>query len=371
MAQKRFHIKNDGTVEECRKKFSPCALDGHWASAEAARIHLDNIAFIAERKAEIAEFEIARRDPWNPKHYYAIFNPDKWYGSARKFSEDMDNYLAVHGRIPLYLQGRMTFKLHYFTGTDLHLDITVKPQIEMDPTAPSRTTWNWAVALTQKNRFRDDIVLKSTALDFSFDADIVSSIKELESIFEYAVKRVAPRRTGWETEEPDYSSQVNKMSASFMGMFNAIESLVRPNLGLWQEGHGDFKNSFDNTVVVDVEYNQSAFNPQAFKDFVRGNYYYSNEIIDAEIRVTDGEEGDGRALWAVCRKNGQWSVTTLTYAGERHDNVTPTAEDIRAHVYWHVIKEMNIDNQEQAFKKSQYAADLFTMVENEIAYHNG
>jgi hypothetical protein len=155
-------------------------------------------------------------------------------------------------------------------------------------------------------------------------------------------------------------------------MFNAIESAVRLDAELFFEGHGDFKDSTDDKVVVDAVYQRSTFSAQAFKDFIRSGHFYRDTKVDADIRVTDSRgKGDAPASWTLYRKDGVWRVAVTCWDGRAFDTVATTAEEVRGHVYWQMMNEITPNKQDEAFKVSQYAADIFTMVESELAAHNG
>lgn len=382
MKQKAFHIAANGAIEACRK-FPRCGLENHWAEARSAEIHLDNLAYVAERDAKVAEFNAIRRDIGHPQHYRVSFDTSSKSTSGRKFGEEMANHVAHYGSLPSYLCGSLRFRMKYLSNIDLRVFIETEPVIDMK-TAQVTRQWT-ATYMEYKKRLAahemhltgesaHETVVEKLYLNFNDDQNIKQSLARLEAMFAGICRRRDPVRSKrLDVPVDDYTVEVNQMMDRFMDMFNAIEGVTR--LGeLWQHGYGDFKGCVDSDdkVVVDVEYGRSTFSAQTFKDFVRSNHYFRGCTIDADIRVTDSRgRDDYGASWSVYRKDGIWRVATTCWDGQRFDTVAPTAEEVRGHIYWQMMNEIDPDNQEKAFKVSQYAADLFTMVESELAAHNG
>jgi hypothetical protein len=375
MKQKAFHIAADGSIEQCRK-FPKCKLEDHWAEEEHVRVHLDNIAYRAEVDAKVAAFNEV--SPQN--HFRAHFADSLWHASARKFGEQMDEHVAQYGSRPRHISGYLRFTLKFLHEVDIRVVIETYSVID---TENGRVTRKWtATAMEYHHRLptithhrqerNHEKVLKTLDLDFSgHGSDFKNAFASLEQLFEFAVQKSDPLRGKGLVQSP-YAEEVKGMMDRFMDMFNAIEGASRTDAELFYEGHGDFKDSVDNTVVVDVEYQRSAFSAQTFKDFVRSNYYYRGETIDADIRVRDSRgKGDAPASWTLYRKGGIWRVAVRCWDGREFDTVATTAEEVRGHVYWQMMNEVVPNKQDEAFKVSQYAADLFTMVESELAAHNG
>lgn len=371
MAQKKFHINDAGMVERCRNP--RCNARGkirnHWAEAEHARIHLDNIAFLAEVAAEVAAFRAVAGNMQHPKHFRAIFSQEKHNDNIRKFRERMDNYVAYYGEKPSYLAGSVRYRLkHWRWRHEIFFNIQVTPVIETERGITSRL---WKATVTEVDETQYDSRKKEKTLheiELSFDnhKDFDANIAKLKEAYEIALKATGKHHLD------NYAEFTDPMIKKFWEMFDAIEGVAQGDMDIWYNlGRGDFRNSHDGKIVVDVNYDKSTFTGQSFIDFVQRNLTFGDRFTDAEVRVTDEVDGHPRASWSLYRKDGIWSVATRTFEGEKQDNLTPTSEDVRSHVYWHVFREININNQEEALKKADYAAAVFNAVEAGLVTSNG
>jgi hypothetical protein len=365
MAQKKFHIDAKGEIALCRKNMQRCPADMHWAEAEHARIHLSNLDFIAERDAKIAAFMPIKTNTSHPQHFRAWFSTENSSDSIRKFRENIDHYVAEHGEIPSYLEGTMRYTLgHSRWRQEIYFHIDVSPEIDLEDGYINRR-WKIRVVEFDDNQlvFRNKHkTLHEVELIFDDHKEFEANIVKLRKAYVIALKA-----TGKHYLE-DYSEFTEPMVKKFWEMFDAIESVVQGEWDLWYNlGRGYFTKSTDDQIIVDVNYDRSAFSGQSFTNFAGKDQSYADRLMDAEIRLNDEIEGHPRASWSLYRKDRIWSVATRTFEGLHQDNLTPTSEDVRSHVYWHVIREVNPDKQEIALKKAQVAADLFTAVENELA----
>lgn len=377
MAQKAFHINDNGEIELCRS-MSRCnsklrnsgrpARD-HWAEEEHVRIHLDNIAYLAEIKAKVDNFERIKGNMGDPSHFRWVFSGDNHNDSVRRFREAMDNYVANIGSLPVYLAGNLHYRLpHWRPLHNIYFDVSVSPVIDPET---GKITRVWTAKVTEEDNTQWDPkrkrkVLHEVTLSFDDPKNFEASILKLKTT--YVAALMATGKTEYaRLEDVEYENLAETMENRFWEMFDALESEYRGQQYLWMELlRGDFKDSDIPKIVVDVNYDRSAFNGNTFREFTLRNHYF-NGIIDADIRVTDEIVGHPRASWSLYRKDGIWSVVTRTFEGYTEDNLTPTAENVRSHVYWHVMRHVNIDKHEIAMKKADYAADLFTAVEEELA----
>jgi hypothetical protein len=292
----------------------------------------------------------------------------------------MDEHVAQYGSRPRYISGSLRFTLKFLHEIDIRVVIETYPVIDNEHGIVTRK-WT-ATAMEYHHRLptitshrqkrTHEKVLKTLDLDFSgHGREINKSFERLEELFEFAVRTSDPLRGNGLIEFP-YAEEVQGMMDRATDMFNAIESAVRLDAELFFEGHGDFKDSTDDKVVVDAVYQRSTFSAQAFKDFIRSGHFYRDTKVDADIRVTDSRgKGDAPASWTLYRKDGVWRVAVTCWDGRAFDTVATTAEEVRGHVYWQMMNEITPNKQDEAFKVSQYAADIFTMVESELAAHNG
>lgn len=368
MAQSAVHILEDGTIEKChrfRKRIAGCTRTDHWETVESARIHLDNKAYLAERAVATSEFGHAEKMFHHPRRLNAAFPTTDWSSSTvRTFGAQVDAHVAQHGSLPVYLWGVMSWQKNRH-GMTYDTTVTVETVMDKETLELSR---RWSVVAKIAEQYRADLVMRDVELDFDSYQSSRTSYEKLREAFACAVELASPGIQFAKPDDQPTEEVVEALMGRFRDMYGAVETAMRPILEVRNDELGDFTNSEDEKIVVDVEYNRSTFSAQSFKAYFRDNLRYNKpESVEAEIRVTDRRmAGRGETFWSLYRKDGVWSVVTATKDAS-HDNLTPTAEDVRSHVYWHVIREINPDDQEQAFAKSQYAADLFTAVEDELA----
>lgn len=369
MAQSAVHILEDGTIEKCRRFRSvlfACERQPHWETVRAAEIFLDNKAYLAERAATIKEFTDTERNFSHPRRIHVTFPADKWGNlTVRKFGAGMEAYVARHGALPLNLSGVMTFRINKGGGRTYLATIEVKTVMDKVTLETSR---RWSVLGKVTERFKDDWILRDLELDFSRSQ--IPGIEALREAF-FCLFQLAVPATGWDKPGPRFAAEIDELISRFRDMYGAIEAVMGEPLDVSMDNLGDFRDSADDKIVVDVEYDRSLLTAQSFRDYFREHIRFNRPAtVDAEVRVTDRRrDSDGETLWSLYRKDGVWSIVTAVSGGASNDSLTPTAEDVRSHVYWHVIREINPDDQEQALAKSQYAADLFTAVETELALH--
>ena len=364
MAQVKFHV-TEGIVQKCRP-FSRCKAKEHWAEAEHARIHLDNIAFRAEVEAKVANFQAIKRNLYHPQHFRAIFSAKDHSDSVRKFRDSIDHYVAQHGELPAHLVGSLRYRLkHWQWRHEIFFEIEVNPEIDAES---GRTSRRWTAKVTELDETqylteKKHNLIHEVELAFDDHRDFEDSLDKLRAAYVIALKATGKHHLD------NYSGFTEPMIKKFWEMFDAIEGVTRGDWKLWYDlGRGYFKESTDDKIIVDVNYDKSALTGQSFSSFAQEDSYYdASRLTDAEIRLTDEVEGHPRASWSLYRKDRIWSVATRTFEGDEQDNLTSTAEKVRSHVYWHVIREVNPDKQDIALKKAQDAADLFTAVENALA----
>lgn len=372
MAQQAVHILEDGTIQQCHrfnKRFRSCELRPHWKTVEAAEIYLDNKAYLAERAAKVGEFNEAKRSFSHPRRFNAAFPTDRHSKrTVRSFSEEMDAYVADHGELPLYLHGVMLSNINTGAGT---YRTTVRVSTVMDEET-FQTDRRWSAELKFMPHHGEDRVLRDVDLDFSSPHASRASHEKLHEVFRCAAELTSP---GIQFAKPD-TPPASDVAASLMGRFKdmrgAIETVMQRNiLEVRNDELGDFVNSDDEKIVVDVEYDRSTFSAKKFRAYFRENLYFNNpRTVDVDLRVTNTKVlNRGGTHWSLFRKDGAWGIVTATDEASCESSIT-TSEDVRSHVYWHVIREINPDNQEDAFAKSTYAADLFTIVEDELALFN-
>lgn len=372
MFEKKFHVSDSGSVEQCRKRNCNPKTTGkaHWAEAEHVRIHLDNQAYLAEIKAKVEAFDRISKSAVEIEHYQWEFSGDEHNDSVRRFREALDSYVAYHGIVPTYVRANLRFRLgHWRTNRhDIIFDINVTPTIDRETGIMSRF---WTAKVTEHDgyqwdtRFRDKI-LHEVRVSFEDHKNFESNIEKIKVAYVIALQKSGKQGQS-NLSDSEYEELAQTMIDKFFDVFDAVESVYRGQPHLWMELlRGDFRDTEDDKIVVDVNYDRSAFTGGTFLEFVQKAYQFNNCIIDADIRVTDEIPGHPRASWSLYRKDGIWSVATRTFDGYAEDNLTPTAENVRSHVYWHVMREVNKDNHELALKKADYAADVFTAVQGEL-----
>lgn len=372
-----YHIIQD-EIRECKERPERCPIDPfyHKESLERAQDHLRAVLYDRKVKAQISDFEEIARNYHHPQRYHAIFSSDPDQQSVRKFGEVMEQYVAQRGAIPSYIMSSLRFTLNdYLPATLLRVEIESKPVIDKEYGDITRE-WT-AAAMTHKYRgvgFRADAntVFKTIKLDFTDYDSAKKSLDNLEALFIEVCERSGKwSRSGG--ENLDYSDHVKRWMDTSIDVVNAIEGTTRME-EFWQELQGDFgKTGTENTIIVDVDYRRSTFSGQVFKDFMRANLYIRGCTVDTDIRVRH-TLNDGSSYfpsWTLSRKDNAWRFASTCQDERVLDIEVYTAEEIRSHIYWHMMNEKMTTDQNEALKVAQYGVDLYTTVESELARHNG
>jgi hypothetical protein len=162
-------------------------------------------------------------------------------------------------------------------------------------------------------------------------------------------------------DEEKANRQTEKMLAHFKAMFNAVESDAAGELDLQERGMGYFTDSDSGTIVVNEDYKTSAFRAESFKRYLASHPVYRAHQPEVEIKVSDSHSRTG-ASWALKKKDGQWSVEKTYDDASEVVNIS-TPQEALDHVYYHVLAQINPDDEEKALEKSRYAAALMQGVE--------
>lgn len=361
----KFHINEDLTIQRCRKSMSRCEAKDHYAEVEHAQTVIDNNRILAEREARRREFD-AMRSSSHRENFPAVFRYSDDIGRSKdllNFRERVESYREHFGAYPKYILGTLDYSFKLTWDITYKVRITVTPI--MDNMEYATFSPEWRVVLIKEHYLRKPEILRNEVLAVEDGNQLQSSMKTLEEIFLWVLQMTTPtsRKIDDAYRPEDYTGKLNSLLWKFNDVFNAIEGIYRTNFELWHTTlHGGyFGGSFDDTIVINVDYN-TAFEPRFLKEFIDANLYLNRSKIDVEVRLSDGKSGM-YAWWVLTRENGVWMVS-LVADGQQSDNIVTSSEELRGHVYWHVINEVNSGDQQVAFAKSQYAADLFDMVES-------
>lgn len=366
MAQQKFHIKEDGTIQKC-SPFKSCRRD-HWGSFESARIHLDNIAYKAEVAVKLREFESARMNV-NNGYFIAGFSAVKGQNKApRSFREKIDAYVAHHGQKPKYLKSVMRESLGHwedYKKKDVYFTVVSVPQMD---SVHAELSYEWYVksVLHDGSTYRkDETVLFKSELDFSNSDEREYSTKVLKDAYRTALKATGHHHIADEDYEPFMPPMLERVQE----MVSAVETVRHGEFWAFHKGLGDFVEGNDDTINVDVIYDKSILTGQSVERFIRDCKTHGYTWVkDLNLRVADRTVGHPRSSWVLNRADGIWTVEVLNFAGEGYTVVVQDAEDIRSHIYWHIMREYYpADQQELALKHADYAEQIFLSVEAAVA----
>jgi hypothetical protein len=367
--QQKFHIKDDGTAQKCGR-FKHCTKD-HWGSVEAIRIHLDNIAYKAEVAAKVREFQNAQMNQVNG-YFTAAFSVMKGQNKEpRAFREKIDNYIAHHGKPPRWLKALMREKMGHwqdYAKHDVYFDIQSIPEI--DP-VHGEVTAPWTVKAIHHDpgsilsTSPKNVVIYEADLNFSNAFDRKESNRILREAYLIALKKTGRQHTA----DEEYEEYMAPMLERIREMVSAVEAVRKGDFWAFHHGLGDFKESTDGKVIVDVIYDKSILTGQSIEKFFRDCKTHGYTWVkDIDIRVADRIIGHPRPSWMLSRADGVWTVEVLNSGGEGYTAVVQDAEDIRSHVYWHIMRQYYPANQQElALKHADYAEQIFLSVEEALA----
>jgi hypothetical protein len=359
VGQKKFHIKSDGTIQECGM-FVRCDPQkvSHWGTRRAAEIYLDNRAYEAEVAAKIAHFKNISQ-PSHPSHFQVSF-VDRSRDNARRTRERFDQYVINTGQYPEYISGYMRVSLEHWQHDNESL-FEIKSILEIEPEHGMVSRyWVFRALDYDGHKYihnRKQRLLKEAKLDFTDHRSFEDNIEEIKAVHKAAL---------WSTvlvyDVEDFNDLHAPMIAQFWKMFDTVETLAQGEWELWQEvGRGDFRESTDELIFVLANYEGSVFTGQSFTNFL--SKLYRPHTYRYDMRVTDEVEGHPRASWSLLFRGDQWYYAESKFNEPVDTYILSDAEQIRSHVYWHVFNEIDRGKQEIALKKSQYAVDFYNAVE--------
>lgn len=370
MSKKAYHINQQGAIELCRN-YQKCkraatfeTKANHWLTVEDAETFLDNRAYLAEVKAKCDEFEGIRTNIYHPRRLTFIFSSDEHNTSPRRFRTEVDQFVERNGRYPYYLSGVLEFKpKHWKFNNEVKMAITVAPEMDPERGKISRI-WTVRVIHTDKNKsLIQDAILHEERLSFDEYGVFEENSERIKKAYAIALKE-----SGIHLQ--DYSEFSTPMLDRFQEMYDAIEAVAYGEWMYWFEyGRGDFKDSSSNSIKIDVNYDKSSFSGQSFVEFYQRHVEHVGTLKNFHLRVTDQAVGHPRAWFSFSCENGVWSLHKETFGGkEVYDVEINSAEDLRGHIYWHYIENINKNWTNIALEKADFAASIYTMVNNELNY---
>lgn len=327
---------------------------------------MHNNKILAEREARRQDFKKGRSFD-HPENFRAAFrygNELSRNNDLRDFGERIENYRENYGAYPKYIFGTLDYMFHYVHSINFKVQISVEPF--MDDEEYATFIPRWRVVLTKEEQYRETETLRNEILNVETGHQLQASMKTLGEIFLWVLQMTEPVRRDFDNGVIiDHTENVNSLLWKFNDVFNAVQGIYKTNFELWHEtlAGGYFGGTFDDTVMINIDYN-TAFVPRFVKEFIEKNTYLNRSELNFDVRLSDGKRGM-YAWWVLTRQDGVWVMTTAA-DGRETDFVVTNSEEVRGHVYWHVMNEVKVGDQQVAFAKSQYAADIFDAVEREI-----
>jgi hypothetical protein len=357
MADKRFHI-TPGGAELCRARFKPCQYTAHYASLEIARnsdaIIKENNAFLAE----IKQLHENHRNP-DPKVFSrSSFSFDKGSSSPRAFGREVDARIDRWGVKPEIYHSMGQFRMNNGNGMDVNAQVMRLTEVD-EELARYVGVWRFTVKSNKVGLVRHAKVVRQEVFDFSTAEAVRESMPKVTELF-----RTAAIASGLYDEEKA-NRQTEKMLEHFIAMFNAVESDAAGELDVQERGMGYFTDSDNGTIVVNEDYRTSAFRAESFKRYLAAHPVYRAHQPEVEIKVSDSHSRTG-ASWALKKKDGQWSVEKGYDDGASEVVNISTPQDALDHVYYHVLAQINPDNDEKALEKGRFAGALVQGVETAL-----
>lgn len=366
MAQKKFHIGENGTAQKCGP-FKHCTKD-HWGSVEAIEIYLDNIAYKAEVKVKLREFESAKMN-LNNGYFIAAFSVLKGQNKApRAFREKIDAYVANQGRKPTWMKAIMREQLgHWQNYMKKDIYFVVESVPHMEPVhAEVSDQWNVRAIFHDGSTYRkEETVLYEGELEFITPEGRTRSTGILKEAYMAALKATGLQHI----PDEEYEAFMPPMLERVQEMVSAVESVRHGDFWAYHKGLSDFHDGPEGTVNIDVVYDKSILTGQSIEKFFRDCKTHGYTWIkDINLRVAERTVGHPRSSWVLNRSEGIWTVEVLNFDGEGYTAEVQDAEDIRSHVYWHIMRQYSpADQQELALKHADYAEQIFLSVEAALA----
>lgn len=370
MRRKLYHVTTDG-VEVCKnricsdfkKHFDDLSIANEdYKTQKRNEAHLRKVDFL-ERILTDTRFENEYKHvaPFSFRYRHSL--------TVRNFGHSVDHHIKKWQMSPILHKAIMSVD---FTHV-LKQTITITRSSYVNRDEPC-FDGHWEMELKdttvaygyhQKKSIQAKV--KTIALNFEDRDSTIASLETIYNVFYESYQADdADFRIDVEEQqlyEAKTTAQAKHMVDNFWCAYLAVESEVDP-VGLWENGYGYFEGSDSDVIKVSVNYDMTSFRAKSFTDFLQSNPYYASKTPNTEIYVFDDNLDTG-AGWSIRLENNTCHIVNTFADGTAYNKTVTSAEDAYAHIYWHVIKEVNVDNQEAAFEKAQYVADLMTTIENE------
>lgn len=352
----KYHITANGEVKPCHAFIKKCPLQ-HYATAENAR-SAAYLNFKKNRNESLQKesYDNVNRAMMNSQDY-SLLNNDTNSKGIRQLSEDIRKYSEEHhGRIPEALRVNSLIHPPMFSDSSKALKVRATPKANFKKGIIER---EWTVAIADND---GDFAGNEQTIDFQNDYDNSARIV-LAASQEILQKNYIIKPEHYE----EYSQAMLKgVKDTYVNVEEAVGNMEKLYGPFNHHDLGTFRNSTLDTLVADVNYNNSALDEKTFDKFLT-LFEASREVPHIQMSIKDDAKGQSDAYWSLTRMDEDWSVQLADRDGETEEYTVDNAADAANLVHDFVLDErMPNSSPDIAMEKGTFVYNFFNGVNDSV-----
>lgn len=358
----RYHINEKDEIVKCKVRFRKCKFNDFESKKEAHEaLFLKKASIKYENDQKYVREKFSMVDP--SRSFCTVdFSGLKPKKSVRKYMNELEKEFYSKGKTPDFFFCNSQIIQSNISYNRSHQRVHIR-RIPTSDYENAIITSRWRLEVSSSGNFPTEKVDYELDLHNSFENELlrarsiisetilanseIITVEELEAETDFMIYQLATAYTTIEELDP-YSH-----NAVFKTWVNA-------------ENYGSFAKSDLNNLTVNVNYQNSSFNPRIFNEFLHGNHYYEAifpENID--IRVYDDEYGASSNSWTIRLHKGTWKIF-VTINEKMHGEEIKNAEHAYTIIKDFVKNYMLTNNDETVEEKSIFVRNLVAGIDDSI-----
>lgn len=353
---KKYHIDVNGDIVECRAKLRGCPrTDYSTIEAASAALFLQKTATDLEAARENVKKVFSNPDTkrMTATTDFSGINPKQ---TMRDFADKVDNEFYATGKEPEFYSVHSQLKQNnmYYDSSSQKVFIKRIPVPDYDDGV---ITSKWSLEIEPSSK---EYAKKNTKYELDLHNDFDREIVRAEDIIR---ESVIANSTHYTTSE-DVERQTRFLKNQLIDAYFMVEEETQGPQKLWSriDGYGTFAKSDPAELIVNVDYQHSAFRGKIFERFLNENGHYQALTPEIDVRVYDNETNQSKNSWGVRYHQGQWYVETRVNNEFNHKPVD-SGEEAYSYLNSYIKNYMKTNDDATADKKARYASDLITDID--------
>jgi len=353
---KKYHIDVNGDIVECRAKLRGCPrTDYSTVEAASAALFLQKAATDLETARENVKKAFSNPDT---KRMVALtdFSGINQKETMRDFADKVDHEFYSTGKEPEFYSLHSQLKQNNMYYNDSSHKIFIK-RIPVPDYDDGVITSKWFLETELPN---NNYARKTVKHDLDLHNDFEREIVRAEDIIRESVISNSTVNTNSE----DIERQTKFLKRQLIDAYFMVEEETEGPQKLWArtDGYGTFAKSDPTSLIVNADYQHSAFRGKIFEQFLNENGYYQALTPEIDVRVYDNETNQSRNSWGVRYNQGQWYIETRVN-NEFHHQPVNSADEAYGYLNSYIKNYMRTNDDKTAHKKASYASDLITDID--------